>query len=174
MEQNHGTEEKHLYVVAQFDAETDKRLNALYQNLADEGFIGTQTKGIPYHITLGTFEVDDEVDVIRRAHAAAQSLHAFTLRMAYLGLFGMDVLFVAPAVTCALLDLRNAVVPGGGTADAFPWVAHTTLLMDEPETIHRAIPAAVKYFTPFRAAVESIGVYEFFPERRIGIYELKP
>ncbi|MBE0601114.1 MAG: 2'-5' RNA ligase, partial [Firmicutes bacterium] len=139
-------EDRHLYVVAQFDAETDKILNQIYLSLVNEGFVGTQTKGIPYHITLGTFEVEDEVDVIRRAHEAAGSQRAFTLRMAYLGLFGLNVLFAAPAVKCALLDLRNAVVPGGGTADEFPWVAHTTLLMDEPETIHRAIPVAVKHF----------------------------
>jgi len=164
---------KHLYVVAQFDAETDKRLNQLYLNLVNEGFIGTQTKGIPYHITLGTFEVDDEVDVIRRAHEAAGALPAFTIRMSYIGLFGLNVLFVAPAVKCELIHLRQRIVPGGGTAEEFPWVAHTTLLMDEPDTLYRAIPMAVKHFEPFRATIESVGIYEFFPERKIGIYPLK-
>ena len=166
-------EDRHLYVVAQYDAETDKKLNDLYQALVDEGFIGTQTQGIPYHITLGTFAVEDEVQVIRRAYEAAKTINAFTMRMAYIGLFGLNVLFVAPAVKCALLDLRNAVVPGGGTADEFPWVAHTTLLMDEPERIHSAIPVVVKHFEPFRATIESIGIYEFSPERKIGIYPLR-
>ncbi|MFH1512745.1 MAG: 2'-5' RNA ligase family protein [Bacillota bacterium] len=167
-------DDRHLYAVAQFDAQTDKKLNDLYQKLVAEGLIGTQTKGIPYHITLGTFAIGDEAEVIRRAREAARTVSAFLLRLAYLGLFGMNVLFVAPAVKCALLDLLEAVVPGGGTEDAFPWVAHTTLLMDEPDAIRRAIPVAVKYFTPFTATVESVGVYEFFPERRIGIYPLQP
>lgn len=166
-------ENRHLYVVALYDAQTHKRLDELYKQLAAQGFVGTQTKNIPYHITLGTFSVEDEVEVIRRAHDASNAMDAFSLRLAYLGLFGLNVLFAAPAVKCALLDLRNAVVPGGGTADEFPWVAHTTLLMDEPETILRAIPAAVKLFEPFRATIESIGVYEFFPERRIGVYPLR-
>lgn len=166
-------EDKRLYVVAQYDAETDKKLNELYLALVNEGFSGTQTKGIPYHITLGTFEVEDEVEVIRRAREAAGSQRAFTLRLAYLGLFHMNVLFAAPAVKRELLDLLHAVVPGGGTADEFPWVAHTTLLMDEPEAIHRAIPVAARHFQPFRATVESIGIYEFYPERKIGIYPLK-
>ncbi len=165
---------RHLYAVAQFDAQTDEKLGELYQKLAAEGLIGTQTKGIPYHITLGTFAIEDEVEVIRRAHEAARAISAFSLRLAYLGLFGMNVLFVAPAVKCALLDLLQAVVPGGGTEDEFPWVAHTTLLMDEPDVIRRAIPVSVRYFTPFTATVESVGVYEFFPERRIGIYPLQP
>lgn len=166
-------EDKHLYVVAQFDAETDKRLNDLYQTLVAQGLIGTQTQGIPYHITLGTFEVEDEVGAILRAHEAARAMDAFTIRLASIGLFGLNVLFIAPAVKQALLDLRHAVVPGGGTADEFPWVAHTTLLMDEPEIIQRAIPVVAKHFTPFRATVESIGIYEFSPERRIGVYPLK-
>lgn len=166
-------EDKHLYVVAQYDAETDKKLNDLYRKLADEGFIGTQTKGIPYHITLGTFEVGDEAEVVRRTQAAARATDAFTLRLAYIGLFGLHVLFVAPAVKHELLNLRHAVVPGGETAEEFPWVAHTTLLMDEPEVIQRAIPVAARQFEPFRATVESVGVYEFFPERRIGVYPLK-
>lgn len=166
-------EDKHLYVVAQYDAETDKKLNKLYQSLVGEGFIGTQTKGIPYHITLGTFAVEDEVEVIRRSHDAAKAMNAFTIRMASMGLFGLNVLFIAPAVKQQLLDLLHAVVPGGGTADEFPWVAHTTLLMDEPKVIHRAIPVAVKNFEPFRATIESIGIYEFSPERRIGIYPLR-
>ena len=117
--------------------------------------------------------MEDEVEVIRRAHDAAKAMNAFTIRMASMGLFGLNVLFIAPAVKQQLLDLLHAVVPGGGTADEFPWVAHTTLLMDEPKVIHRAIPVAVKNFEPFRATIESIGIYEFSPERRIGIYPLK-
>ena len=165
-------EEKHLYVVAQFDAQTNQTLAALYQALVAEGLLGTQAKDIPYHITLGTFEIEDEVEVIRRAHAAARTMDAFTLRLSHIGLFGLDVLFIAPAVKQQLLDLLHAVVPGGGTADEFPWVAHTTLLMDEPQNIQRAIPVVAKHFAPFRACVESIGVYEFSPERKIGVYEL--
>jgi 2'-5' RNA ligase len=166
-------EEKRVYVLAQYDPDTQRRLNDLYQVLINHGFIGTQTKGIPYHITLGTFGVEDEAEVVMRAQAAAGAADAFTLRLAYLGLFGLNVLFVAPAVKRELLDLRNAVAPGGESEDGFPWVAHTTLLMDEPEAVQRAVPVAAKHFTPFRATVESVGVYEFFPERRIGEYPLR-
>ncbi len=166
-------EGRHLFTVAQFDADTEQRLGKLYLALVNEGLTGTQTKGIPYHITLGTFDVEDEAEVVMRAQAAARGAAAFTLRLAYLGLFGLNVLFVAPAVKRELLDLRKAIVPDGESADEFPWVAHTTLLMDEPGAIQRAVPVAAQSFTPFRAAVESIGVYEYFPERKIGVYPLK-
>lgn len=166
-------EEKHAYVLAQYDLDTQRRLDDLYQVLINHGFIGTQIKGIPHHITLGRFAVADEAEVVMRTQAAAGAADAFTLRLAYLGLFGLNVLFVAPAVKRELLDLRHAVAPGGESADEFPWVAHTTLLMDESEAVQRAIPVAAKHFTPFRATVESVGVYEFFPERKIGEYPLR-
>jgi 2'-5' RNA ligase len=166
-------DEKHLYVLAQFDLGTDRRLNELYGKLTAQGFIGTQTKGIPYHITLGIFEIEDESEVINRVQAVARATNAFTLRMAYIGLFGLNVVFVAPAVKHDLLDLLQAVVPGGESADEFPWVAHTTLLMDEPEVIQCAIPVVTQHFKPFRARIENIGVYEFFPERKIGVFPLR-
>lgn len=168
-----GLEEKRLYVLAQFDTETERRLAGLYGALAAEGFTGTQTKGIPYHVTLGTFAIADEAETVRRAQAVARGIAAFPLLLAYVGLFGMNVLFIAPAVRRELLDLLQAAVPHGGTADEFPWVAHVTLLMDEPEAVRRAIPVLAKHFTPFLAKVESIGVYEFFPERKIGVYPLR-
>ena len=166
-------QDKHIFAIAQYDAETQHRLSALYLKMVNQGFTGTQTKGIPYHITLGTFAVEDEALVVRRAREAAAAMEAFTLRMAYIGLFGLKVLFIAPAVKQRLLDLHHAIAPCGDSADAFPWVAHTTLLMDTPEGITRAVPAAAQAFEPFRATVESIGVYEFFPERKVGVFPLQ-
>ena len=167
-------EGKHIYAIAQYDEETQQKLSALYLKLVNKGFTGTQTKGIPYHITLGTFDTADEALVVSRARAAAAAVDRFTLRLAYIGLFGLNVLFVAPAVKAELLDLRHAIAPCSDSADEFPWVAHTTLLMDDrPGAIHSAVPIVAEHFTPFRATVESIGVYEFFPERRIGVYPLR-
>ena len=166
-------EERHIYALAQYDLDTQRRLDDLYQVLINHGFIGTQTSGIPHHITLGKFAVQAEAEVVRRVRAAAGAADAFTLQLAYLGLFGLDVLFIAPAVSSELLDLRQAVAPEGSTEDAFAWVAHTTLLMDKPETIQRAVPVAAQHFMPFGAVIESLGVYEFFPERKVGEYPLK-
>jgi len=170
--EQYQAQDKHIYAIAEFDGDTQQRLSALYLQLVNAGFTGTQTKGIPYHITLGTFDTADEALVVRRAQAAARAVPAFSLRLAYLGLFGLDVLFIAPAVGHALLDLRQALVPCRDSADEHPWVAHTTLLMDRPETVHGAIPVAARHFVPFRAMVERIGVYEFFPERKLGVFPL--
>lgn len=166
-------DEKHIYAIAQYDEDTQQRLAALYLKLVNKGFTGTQTKGIPYHITLGTFDVEDEALVQSRAQAAAAAMDAFTIRLAYIGLFGLNVLFLAPAVKYELLNLRHAIAPCRDSADEFPWVAHSTLLMDQPDAVHRAVPLVAEHFTPFRATIESIGVYEFYPERKIGVYPLR-
>ena len=64
------------------------------------------------------------------------------------------------------------MTPCRDSADTFPWVAHTTMLMDTPDSICRAVPVLAEHFTPFAATVESIGVYAFFPERKIGVFPL--
>ena len=166
------SEDKRVYAVLQFDEGTEARLRGLYQTLAAQGFYGTQTKGIPYHITLGAFEPAAEAAVVRRAQEAARTLKAFPLRLSHVGLFGLSVLFIAPAVERELLLLRDAVAPNGGSAEAFPWEAHVTMLMDAPEAVLRAVGVLAGAFAPFMAAAESIGVYEFFPERKIGVYPL--
>ncbi len=166
------TGDKHVYAVLQFDAQTEARLRGLYHTLTESGFTGTQTKGIPYHITLGAFESAAEAEVVRRVREAARTLRAFSLRLSHVGLFGQSVLFIAPAVEHELLLLREAVAPYGGAAEAFPWEAHVTLLMDIPEAILRAAAVLSQRFEPFLATAESIGVYEYFPERRIGVYPL--
>jgi 2'-5' RNA ligase len=167
------TGDKHVYAVLQFDAQTEMRLRGLYQALTENGFTGTQTKGIPYHITLGAFEPAAEAEVVRRMQEAARTLRAFSLRLTHVDLFGLNVLFIAPAVEQELLLLREAVASCGGSAEAFPWAAHITMLMDVPDAILRAVSVLAERFEPFQATAESIGVYEFFPERRIGVYPLR-
>jgi hypothetical protein len=48
--------EKALYVLVRFDEQTQSRLAGYYDALAGCGFSGVQTRGIPYHITLGSFD----------------------------------------------------------------------------------------------------------------------
>ncbi|MDD4680983.1 MAG: 2'-5' RNA ligase, partial [Clostridia bacterium] len=51
---------------------------------------------------------------------------------------------------------------------AYNWTAHATLLIDEPEKILKALLIVAKNFKPFKARIESIGLYEFFPMRFIN------
>jgi hypothetical protein len=52
-------------------------------------------------------------------------------------------------------------------ADGFGWTAHTTMLIDDHETIKKALPYVADNFKSFNGRIESISLYEFWPTRFI-------
>lgn len=162
------SENKLLCVLARYDAQTEKRLADLQQQLYDCGFSGTQTKDIFMHATIGTFTPADESMLIQQMQRAASECASFDVAFQHVGIFGgSKVLFVAPEVSHNLLTLKEYF----GSADG--WSAHTTMLIDEPEVIFRAVPNLCGNFSPFSGRVESIHLYEFWPTRHIFSIDLK-
>jgi len=176
--------EKALYLLAKFDNQTQNVLGDYYDALYQNGFVGSQTKNIPYHFTLGSRSVDIENETMAELEKVCAGTPCFDINLAHIGLFGLDVLFISPAMNFELLKLQQAFFPGCGngchpwiTKQAqrqfrYPWAAHATLLIDEPETIQKAIPIVAGNFKPFNARIESVLLYEFFPARFIGEYKL--
>ena len=167
-------EEKRIYLLAQFDQAAEQRLAGVYGELVRAGFLGKQTPGVPYHFTLGSFEVESEPEVLERAREVCRGTSAFDINLSHIGLFGLKVLFIAPSMNGELLGLHNALAPGEPAIGVHNWVAHATLLIDEPDVIQAAIPIASRCFSPFAARVESVGIYEFFPARFIENCRLNP
>ncbi|MDR1693350.1 MAG: 2'-5' RNA ligase [Oscillospiraceae bacterium] len=156
-----------LCLLAQFDEATQERLAGYYGILRQNGFEGTQTKEIPYHFTLGKKEVRSEAQLAEELEKLCAGIDRIDIHLSHLGLFaGAGVLFAAPDMNFELLTLQQRFYPHCGNG-AYNWTAHATLLIDEPETIIRALPIAVKCFSPFIARIERIGLYEFFPMRFI-------
>lgn len=153
---------KILCVLAGYDDITEARLNAMQQTLYDAGFVGTQTKNIPQHATVGYGDGRSESEMtalVRRAAAASQP---FDVTFNHIGVFGGGkVLFVAPDVSHALLDLKENF----GSSDN--WTAHSTMLIDEPEVIRAALPVLQGAFSAFRGQFTQLYLYEFWPARRI-------
>ena len=160
-------QDRRVYLLAQFDAATELRLTGIYGELARAGCIGQQTPGVPYHFTMGSFPVERASGVLERAREVCRSTDAFGINLSHIGLFGLKVLFIGPSMNGELLGLHNALVPEEPATGHHDWVAHATLLMDEPDIIHMAIPVVARHFEPFSARVESVGIYEFFPARFI-------
>lgn len=165
-------DDERIYLLAQFDENTNKKLADIYIQLAQAGIIGEQTKGIPYHITLGSFDLEHETEVSERTQTVCRKTKAFDIALNYIGLFGLKVLFLAPSMNTELLKLYNDLVPSGTVNGSYHWVAHATILMDNPDHIQAAIPIVSKAFSPFIARIESIGVYKFFPKKFIAEYRL--
>lgn len=53
-------DDRFLCVIAQYDEETERKLNNIQNALLEAGFVVNQTPNLPNHITLGTFELDKE------------------------------------------------------------------------------------------------------------------
>lgn len=155
-----------LCALAVLDACAQERMRALYRLLRDEGLTGSQTAGIPYHLTLAYYDASQEDSAWNRILAACRQQYAIPVRLSHVGLFGQKVLFLSPDMDETLMRLQQQVVlPGGGNT---PWTAHATLLIDEPERILRATAILSSRFEPFDAHVERVSLYEFFPPRLIA------
>lgn len=61
--------------------------------------------------------------------------------------------------------LREACKPL--TPEKHPWTPHVTILIDEPETIHAALPFFVKSFVPFVGTITRLHLCAFWPTREI-------
>ncbi len=159
---------KMLCVMAGYDDATEEHLALLQKSLYNSGFFGTHTKNLPQHITLATFDTTQEEIALMSLRQAASVTNAFNISFNHTGVFGgAKVLFIAPDPNRELLTLKEHF----GQSDN--WTPHTTMLIDEPETIYRAIPFIMEGFHGFGGMVTSLYLYEFWPARLIEKVLLK-
>lgn len=159
--------EKFLCVLAEYDRETERRVENIRQRLSGAGFTGRQTQGIPHHITLGTFPIAEKGSLGKSVKEAAAQTRPFSVAFTHLGVFGGgNVLFLAPDINRELLACKERF---GGSEN---WTPHTTLLIEEPLEVCRAMPLALEAFEEFQGRVESLSLYEFFPAGLICRYAL--
>ena len=154
--------EKQLYILAGYDDASEEILAGFQNILYENGFVGTHTKGIPMHITLGSFPTDREEALKALLQSLSEEIDSFEVTFNHLGIFnGARVLFAGPDINDDLLVLKEKC------GDSFHWTPHTTLLIDEPEVIFRAVPYVLHEFKPFVGRINSLHLYEFFPTRHI-------
>jgi 2'-5' RNA ligase len=157
--------DRFLCVMAQFDIETEQKLKEIQKILKDNGFVGKQTPNLPNHITLGSFDISQEAMIIEKIKMVSKQFNKFDIKLNNIGLFGLDVLFIAPSVNHELLNLQQHF--NQYFADGLGWTPHTTMLIDNQETILKALPYVVDNFKSFTGRIESISLYEFWPTRFI-------
>lgn len=160
--------EKYLCVLAEYDKKTEETLKRIQEILAENNIIGKQTPNIPYHITLGTFPLSYEQSLIDKIDSISKDYQKFTINLLNFGLFGLDVLFLQPNMNIELLELQKKF-----SVNNSPWVAHTTLLIDNSENILKALPIVVKEFKGIKTEICKISLYEFSPTKFISRKSLK-
>ena len=163
--------EQFLTLMADLDDDSQKRLSGWYDSLLAEGFSGVQTPGLPYHISMTTFPLGQEAAAKEKAEKAAASFEPVTVHISHIGLFaGGRILFAAPERNRGLDMLQEACK--SDLPQRHPWTPHTTILIDEPEIVHAALPVFVKSFVPFMARVTRLHLCAFWPAREIGAFDL--
>ncbi|MDE5547834.1 MAG: 2'-5' RNA ligase family protein [Clostridia bacterium] len=156
-------QEKFLTVYAVLDEATQKELTQLQNRILKKYPQGTQTMGIPFHISLGSFPVSSTDDLIQRIGNSIEECSSFPIKLQSLGHFNHSVIFVEPEVNEELLALRERF--DGNFADGFSWHAHVTLYCGKEED-------GIKILNEFcfeqkTAQIVGIELGEFFPTKII-------
>lgn len=166
-------EEQFLTLMADLDDASQAIMEQWYDELKQAGFTGVQTPGLPFHISLGTFALDKEHEVVEEIKSLAEKFAPVPVHISHIGMFaGGKILFGAPDMNPPeLLQLRQSIKTK--TDEKFPWTPHATILIDEAENIQKALPIFVKSFHPFLGKITKLHLCAFWPTREILTVELK-
>ena len=137
--------DKKLYILAELDDDTQRIIKYYEKIILENGFIGKQTKDIPYHITLGCYSQDLENYLKTLLDSIENNFNEIYVSYSGFGLFELNVLFLNPCMNMRIIELYNFVKKNNLYADN-DLSAHTTLFMDEPENILKILPRFVEKF----------------------------
>ncbi len=163
--------ESFLTLMAEYGEEDQRRISAWYDAVQAAGFTGSQTPGLRHHISLATFPLDREADAIRVTQEVAARFAPRSVAIRHIGVMpGGKVLFAAPDMSPELTALQRAC--GEAVLNGYPWLPHTTMLIDTPETIAAALPTLMQRFTPILARIDRLRLCAFWPKREVWVAEL--
>jgi 2'-5' RNA ligase len=164
--------EEFLTLMADLDDESQHIMDDWYKELQAEGFSGEQTPGLPYHISLASFALDKEAEVVSEMNELAKQFSEIPVHISHIGLFaGGRILYAAPDMNPAdLLGLRQAIKTEN--IDKYPWTPHATIMIDDAETIHKALPIMIEHFHPFVGKIIKLHLCAFWPTREIATVSL--
>ena len=111
-------------------------------------------------------------EVVEEMKSLTEIFAPVPVHISHIGMFaGGKILFGAPDMNPPeLLQLRQSIKTK--TDEEFPWTPHATILMDEAETIQKALPIFVKSFHPFLGKITKLHLCAFWPTREILTVEL--
>ena len=156
---------KFLTVFAVFDSMTQRKLKILQDEIISLGYSGTQTMDIPFHISLGSFNVECEQELKAKIKEVCSQKYEFEINLTKVNHFGNKVLFIEPENNLKLIELHSLF--DGNYADGFPWHAHTTIFCGEEKQVITAKECLNNIFQPINAKITGIQMGEFFPTRMI-------
>lgn len=157
-----------------FDAETDIRIRALWEEFASIGASFMRDSGARPHVSLAVCESVDLPAATQLLDHFAGETSRFPIAFSSLGVFPAEapVAFLAPKVTAELLALHARFFPAFAALardcwfhySLSQWVPHCTLAMGlEPHHMGRALDICHAAGLPLVGIVSEIGLTKFLP-----------
>ncbi|MBQ5725704.1 MAG: 2'-5' RNA ligase family protein, partial [Clostridia bacterium] len=156
---------KFLTVMAVFDDKTQEKLAQIQSRIIENVGEGTQTMGIPFHLTLGSYPIESRDEVVAQIEKIASSAEQFEVLFVGYNTFSDRVLFVEPDMPQELLNLRKNFECD--YANGFEWVPHATLFCGEVDEVIKAKTYLPEITEPICAKIVGIELGEFFPPKKI-------
>ena len=173
-------DKKYLGVLAKFDEKTNERFELIKSQLID---IDMESKAMPPHITLGAYEGVKEKDLCDWICMISNTNKSFEINFNHIGLFSLNVAFLAPQVSAQLTALHRKVhekyddccglIGYNYTIKSNNWVPHASILINEPNLVLAALPVINNNFQPFLGLIISLSLYEFSPTNEIKKFNLR-
>ncbi|MCM1131140.1 MAG: 2'-5' RNA ligase family protein [Roseburia sp.] len=156
--------DKFLTVYAILDDETQKYLTDLQKEILKQYPNGTQTMGIPFHITLGSFPIDMKEELLKKMSFIQKTTKSSRIELVGLSHFHHQVIFAKPTLTKELKSLHKAFE--GNYADGFSWQPHVTLFCGREEEGKEVLKQFC--FSKINSTLIGLELGEFFPPHIIG------
>lgn len=160
-----------LYLMAELDADSQRAMEKYFSAVQAVSGAGDAPPAIPYHVTLGTFELDREEAAVVLMRRVLPGQRQLALRLDHIGIFGEGVLFIAPNASVELFELVRGFFPDACTGSHM-FAPHVTLYSGDAETTFRAAQALAGVFVPGDARLVAVSLYQFPPSRFIRRMEL--
>ena len=159
--------EKFITVMAIFDEDTQKCLQSIEEDLENLYGADTKTKGIPFHITLGSYAVEETDEITTRIIDTARHTKEFEVKFRGLNHFGNVVRYITPEMNEELMNLHLCF--DSDYANGFHgWKPHVTVYRhSEPKEIELTKQIRDKIEKIKNARIVGIELGEFFPPKQI-------
>lgn len=159
--------EKFITVMALFDDKTQELLQSIQKDLEEQYGADTKTPDIPYHITLGSYAVEDTEEIVSRITRVAELTESFDVEFGGLNHFGNMVRFIDPVMSDKLLQLHSHF--DSDYANGYDgWMPHVTVYRHcEPMEIEPSEKITKKLEQLKAARIVGIELGEFFPPKKI-------
>ncbi len=159
--------EKFITVMAIFDENTQKLLQSIQDELNEQYGLGTQTKGIPFHITLGSYATEETDAIISRIINLANNTRGVDVKFIGLNHFGNVVRYIEPEISEELIALHRHF--DSDYANGFDgWMPHATVYRhSEAKVIELSKQIVDKVGKLVNTKIVGIELGEFFPLKKI-------